>query len=551
MAIDSVNKSSVPFGDRQRESGGILFPAVGGAVVGGAAGVLIRDRKPNLEGVTKDTFTKAMSEVKDLTDDQQKAAKAIEEHLATNPTEESKSESKAGEADAGTKTDAKGKTTAKPSVAAGGVTVENLFGKAEEMDPMKYLQEKYGYGTVQELIDGIKADRIALGGPEGKTLRSSIKQGAKGQSASEKIFNKVEQSMRQELAISELESRILEEEFKLEGMATGTKAEQSEKAMLQRRIDTMRKTLKTEQDKLVSFEADLKDNKAYQELKKAYEEELSGIIDGHEAPKAEAEAPKAEAPKTAAEKAEEAAKKAKDKINKEFLDRTRNAATNVGQHARNEITDRIKDAAKKKAEKSAKGLKGTERQAFIKKAQEEAVTANKERIQAYVELQQQKEIFRRLKNESTDRFKSLRHGESLEAQKGLIVSQRELSRQEASLLEKEKDLDIIRSAKKEGKKITKTQAEEVTSIAAAKAKEGIAKVARDAKGKVGDAVKAGAEDAKKLPAGIEEALKSLGKKLPKEFTKFNYSALGWGAAAGLLGGLVLKWIFGGKSEEQA
>lgn len=503
-------------GDQEQRSGGILFPVVGGAVVGGAAGLAIRGtRKPNLEGVSADTFEKTMAGVTDLTDDQKSAVKTIKEHLAGNKSSEETTEAKAEKADAeaGAKAEGKGGKTPKPSVAAGGMTVENLFGNAEEIDPMKFLQEKYGYGNVQELIDGIKADRIALGGPEGKALRTSIKSGTKGQLRDEKTFSKVEQGIKQEIAIKELEQRIAEEKFKVEGMTEETKAGKAEKAIAQRRVDTMEKTLQNQQDRLAKFEADLKDNKAYQEMKKAFE-----------------------------------AKSGTEKDAKAYQKAT-NAAENAGQHAKKELTEKIKADAGKKAEKEAsrKKLKGTERQDFIKKAQDEAVAANKERIEKYVELQKQKEFFKRARNEYSEGFKSYKREAGLDTKKSLIGSQRELSKQEASLLEKEKDLELIRDAKKNGKKITKTQAQANMDLAAAKAKDGIAKVAKEAGEKAG---KAGSES-KGVTAGIEDALKTLKDKLPKEFKKWNNKAMLYGAGIGVVGALVLKWMFGGKSEPEA
>lgn len=571
-AITGLN-SSVNFkGDQeQQRSGGILFPVVGGAVAGTIVGGGIRGfKKPNLEGVSADTFQKTMDGVADLTEDQKSAVKTIKEHLAGKTSEE-KTDAKPEKADAeaGTKAEGKGGTkAAKPSVAAGGITAEDLFKNAEDMDPMKYLQEKYGYRTVEDLMKGLRDDRIALG-QESKGLRSAIKKGKNGQTRSDKVFGKVEQYIKQTTSINELDLRIQEEELKVSDMPTTNKAEQSARDIAQRRVETMKKNLQTQQENLAGFEAELKDNTAYQELKKSYEKEIEGLTPKEvvqtaektkkekaeakakaeaeaKAPKAEAgtEAPKAEAPKTP----EEMAKEAEAKAYADFSTTTDNAATNAGQRAKKEITEKIKTDAGKKAEssKEIKGLKGQARKDFIIKAQNEAVEANKERIEKYVQLQKQKEILKRLQAERTDRLKSLRRDGSLGAKKEAISNQRQLGQLEATVLEKEKDLEMIRDAKKNGKKITKTQAQANMDLAAAKAKDGIAKVAKEA----GEKAKAGSEP-KGVTAGIEDALKTLKDKLPKEFKKLNTKALAWGAGIGIAGGLILKWMFGGKSEPEA
>lgn len=516
-AINGVNSVNFKGEQEKRSSGPGLGTIALTTVVGGGAGVLLRDRKVSLEGLDKDAFEKA---TKDFTGDDKANADTVKSYFDKKDDKSDKAEAKSeakSEGKAEAKGEAKGKTpTAKPSVAAGGITAEDLFKNADDMDPMKYLQEKYGYGNVQELMDGIKADRIALGGPEGKHLRTSIKSGTKGQTRTEKVFSKVEQSIKQEIAIAELKQRIAEDEFKVEGMATSNKAEQSEKAIAQRRLDTMKKTLKSQEEKLASFEAELKDNKAYQELKRAFDVKTD----------------------TATQRDAEFAKKAD------------NAATNAGQHAKKEMTDKIKTDAGKKAEKEAskKGLKGTERQDFIKKAQDEAVVANKDRIEKYVALQKEKELSKRFISEFNDRFKSFKRETALDTKKGLIGSQRELSKQQASLLEKEKDLSLIQSAKKNKTKITKAQAEEVMNAAAAKAKEGVAKIAKEAGEKAGNAVD-GAKNS--IAENAAKALDAIKKKLPKDLTKFNTKAMVWGGAIGLAAGLVIKWMFGGKSEPEA
>lgn len=523
-AINGVNSVNFKGEQEQRSSGPGLGTIATTTVLGGVGGYLLKGKKVSLEGLDKDAFVKA---TKDLTGEDKANADAVKAYFDQKPEAKAdeKAEGKSEKAEA--KAEAKGTKAAKSSVAASGVTVENLFGNAEEIEPMKYLQEKYGYGSVQELMDGIKSDRIALGGPEGKALRSSIKSGTKGQTRSEKLFSKVEQSIKQEIAIYELQGRIDEEEFKVSGMSTGTKAEQAEKTIAQRRLDTMKKTLKSQEERLVSFEAELKDNKAYRELRKSVNDEMQNML---------------------LEEVPEAPKGAVKDANTEFRRTTDNAAVNAGQHAKKEMTNRIKEDAKKKAEKDAnkKGLKGAERQTFIKEAQDQAVSASKERIEKYVQLQQEKESLKRVTSEYTNRFKTLKHETAIEAKKGLIGSQRELSKQQATLLEKEQDLKLIQDAKKNKTKITKTQAQGVMDTAAAKAKDGIAKVANSVGEKAG---KAGEEVKGSVAETAAKALEALKDKLPKELKKTSGKAIAVGAAIGLAAGIVIKWMFGGKSEE--
>lgn len=513
MAINNVSSKVVSFkGDQeqQRSSGPGLGTIAATTIVGGGIGVLARGRKASLEGLDKDAFIKATA---DFTGDDKANADAVKAYFDKKDDKAEKAEKSEGKSEkAEAKGETKGTKTAKPSVAAGGITTEKLFGNAEEIDPMKYLQEKYGYGTVEELMNGLKDERIKNGSKDGKALRSAVKSGTRDQARDEKVFSKVEQGIKQEIAIKELEQKIAEEEFKVEGMVAETKAEIADKAIAQRRVDTMKKTLQNQQERLAKFNSDMRDNKAYQKMKQAFYDEGGRLMD------------------------EKSVKKAL------------NATKDAGLHAKNEITDKIKADAGKKAEKAAskKGLKGTERQEFIQKAQDEAVAANKERIDKYVQLQREKEFHQRARNELSNNFKSFKRETSLETKKSVIGSQRELSKLEASILEMEKDLELIRAAKKGDKKITKAQAQEVMDAASAKAKEGVAKVAKEAGEKAG---KAGEEAKGSIAESAAKALEAIKKKLPNDLTKFNTKAMVWGGAIGLAAGLVIKWMFGGKSEE--
>lgn len=535
----AINVSKVSFkGDQeqQRSGGPGLGTIAATTVVGGAAGVFLRDRKVSLEGLDKDAFIKA---TKEFTGEDKANADIVKAHLE-KPTEEktdakpdektdAKAEGKETKAEA--KTEAKGKTTTRPSIAAEGVTIENIFGKSEELDPKTYLQEKYGFSTRQELIDAIKQQKGVENGSEGAAMRKDIRAAQHNQKMTQEGIVKAKQLVAQSIRGAEMELDV-----KVAEVARDEITDKTSRAYenAQKKVDALKKKLSDQAAKVEKLEKDLAANKRLQHGSSAILEAAEGVQT--------------------------------DSAFREKLDNV--AKNNVGPKAKKEIKAKIEKEAEIKAkkdlarlEREAKEEAKAEKKKFVpmtKEAQEEfiskakaaAVEANGEKIEAYVKLQIEKENTRRMTAEVNDRIKTAQDRATKESYKDLTKNQREMGSSKAATAEMEKDLALVRDADKNKTKITRAQGEEVLTSTASKAKEGITKATKDAKGKVGEVAGKTAEEAKSAASeGAAKALEAIKKKLPKDLTKFNTKAMVIGGAIGLAAGIVIKWMFGGKSEE--
>lgn len=549
--MTAINSLTSFKGDQEQRSGGILFPAVGGAVVGGIAGLGIRKPyKPNLEGVSADTFEKTMAGVADLTDDQKAAVKTIKEHLAGKSSEE-KTDAKAEKADAkDAEAGAKESKTSKAKSVATNRELEDIFRGSEELPYDKYLQKKYGATSVGSLMDrrqklvqekssekgaGVKARK------EGNIARYEAENIEKGIKKAQSIV-----SQKQQIELAELNVR--EAQINLDF------AEKADKEVAQSELNSAKKALNKKKERLATITEEFekmavdsqgKTRPGFSEVKAALEGEITTTL-------------------PSGQKVENA--KLANAIDK----RLKNAgllpsgkydpSKELGQLKKAEEARIIeefkigKDAVEKakKQIRSGNKPKNITEAEFIKQAKDKALEPHRDMINKRVKLAVDKRI-QEIKAKETEAFLNRFHNITSDVSKmGQIEAGKKLSGIDAKIAEMDADIELTRNAKKNNTKITKAQAEETMQKATDKLKETMGKVkdsaktvAKDAGEKAG---KAGSES-KGVTAGIEDALKALKDKLPTEFKKFNSRALIWGAGIGLAAGVVLKWMFGGKSEE--
>lgn len=644
MAINSVNNSSIPFGEKKREeSGGILFPAVAGAVAGtGVAAVWKGVSVGDLDKITqgKDEFVK-LKKADGLSEEEKAAFQKVEDTFTTNPADKSKTgdEAKTGENKAKDETKpseakpAEAKPEAptteapkaqgsKASVAAKGKTAKEIFGEAQELDPKDFIEKKYGQ-SIEDFTNEIKTlnvkdnsheikhnKRVASsahksfteGVEEGKKLLAQERriQGARikvleAKAVRDKITNKessqyrnaqnrVEQLQKELSEQARAHYRMKEEVTKKFGKNEGfiTVIEAADDVKANTHIGTenvtgkARKeiTTKIKNDAAIQAEKDLVEiekvrkeqaktsaNEAKKQLP-ALEEQLKAAS---EKAKAAIEAAKGaegklvDAQKQLAAASAKVSKGNKNAITEESLAKTEverlKALITEKQTALDELkkTETVFGITQKKANSKYEPLFEETKADFIKKRQATALAAEQERIDAHVTIADQKEFNRRINAEIDEKISRSISEKSVHINKNLNRSEREISNTKASILERKQDWAMISDARKNNKKITVAQAEEIINTAAAEAKKGISQLVskgkKGAKGKAGETPKVNGEEAKTVTDGIKDALKTLRKKLPKEFKSFNWKGLGIGAGIGLVGGVILKWIFGGKSEE--
>lgn len=543
-AINSVNFK----GDQeQRKSSGYLFPVVAGAVVGGGAGLAIRGtRKPNLEGVSADTFEKAIP-LEGLTDDEKSAVKTIKEHLAGNKSSEEKTDAKtdakdAKDAEAGAK---ESKTT--PKSVASKRELEDIFKGSDELTFDKYLQKKYGVTSIgdlqkrrSQLNPHLENGKI---GSKVRTERNIAKSEThniqRGLNKAQSVITKQQQV---ELAKLQVEEAQINLQF----------AEEADKEVMQSELDSAKKSLNKKNENLatakeefekMTVDSEGKTKAGYGEVKSAMDGEITTLF-----PKGEKPVPNRKLETVIAERLKGAGL---------LPDGKYDSKKELGLLARDEKARIIEDykiekdameKAKKDIKKKPEGMTDAK---YYEEAKAKAVKANEEMINKRVKLAVDRRI-QEIKGKETENFLNRARGIMLEVHaRGQVVAGNKLGTTSAKVAEMDADIALAREAKKNNTKITKAQAEESMRKGS--------DTLREAKGKIKDSIKSAAKEtgekakagseSKGVTAGIEDALKTLKDKLPKEFKKWNNKAMLWGAAIGVGVALIGKWMFGGKSEE--
>lgn len=532
--MTAINSVSFKGDQDQRSSGGgYLFPVVGGAAAGVVGGGFVRGfRKVNLEGVSADTFAKAMADAKDLTDEDKANIETIKKHLATNPSEESKTgdeAAKTGEDAAKTGEDA-AKTGAKdakekaPKSLVGERSLDEVFGKGKdaktEIVPDRYY-EKYGAGATRETVDGIKSKL----GKEILSTKGHIEHAKNQAKRVDAYVDKTNQMNAIKKQIAEVEraraqsiAKIAEETVKKTASAknAGETAKIEQKALEE--IVRVKKQTAATLTKLNSAKSDL------QEVLTKLQNSIN-ITDrnGHKI--------------IGLEPTEDAIEKA---IKAKGLEpggaQTKKLIEETYDHLADERVRQLKEFKPTEAYDKAVEKAGLKRNVLVQKVVDEIVAEK-------IEAAKTKEIIK-LKEAHLAKLKEVAQGR-------VTHFERRVARLKAQVGEINADINLVDTARKDKKKITRAQAEEVQGSTAEKIKSALQEAGEKAKGAAADAPKAAAEDGKKaLPEAVEKALKDLKGKLPAEFKKINWSGLGWGAAIGLAAGVALKLIFGGgKSEE--
>lgn len=550
-AINSVNFK----GDQeQRSSGGYLFPVVGGAVAGGAIGLGVRGRhKINLEGVSADTFEKAIP-LEGLTDDEKSAVKTIKDHLAGKTSEE-KSDAKADAKDAKDAEAGAKDSKAKAKSFATKRELEDIFKGADELTYDKYLQKKYGTTNIGTLMDRRQREVQAKQGKykvEGKGAK--IKR--EGNIARYEAEN-IQKGMKKAQSISAQRQQIALAELNLtEAQINYGFAEAADKEAMKSELDSAKKALDKKRERLattteefekMALDSEGKTRPGFEEVKKALDGEITTTL-------------------PSGEKSGDYAKKVKNANLNETIDKRLKEAglisegnydpkKELGQLARDEKARIIKDykieeEAIKQAKKDVgKRPAGMTEKAFIEQAKKDAVTKNQEMINKRVKLAVDRRI-QEIKAKETEGFLTRASGLISDIrQKGQVKAGKQLNEMDAKIAEMDADIALAREAKKNNTKITKAQAEEVLQKTSDGYKSAIGKIKDSAKAAAKDAGEKAGSEPKGITAGIEDALKALKDKMPPQFKKWNNKAMLWGAAIGVAGALVLKWMFGGKSEE--
>lgn len=546
-AINSVNFQ----GDQERKSGGYLFPVVGGAVVGGVAGLAIRKPyKANLEGVSADTFEKTMAGVADLTDDEKSAVKTVKEHLAGKTSEE-KTDAKAEKADVkGAEEVAKESKPSKAKSVATNRELEDIFRGSEELPYDKYLQKKYGATSVGSLMDR----RQKLVQEKTKEKGAGVKARKEGNIARYEAEN-IEKGIKKAQSINAQKQQVaLAELRKKEAQINLDFAEKADKEVAQSEFNSAKKSLDkanerlakiTEEFEKIALDSQGKTRPGFSEVKAALDGEITTIL-------------------PSGQKIENA------KLTNIIDKRLKNAgllpsgkydpSKELGQLKKAEearIIEELKDVKEavdkaKKQIRSGKKPKSITEAEFIKQAKDKALEPHRDMINKRAKLAVDRRI-QEIKAKENEAFLNRFHSLTSDVRKqGQIEAGKKLGGMDAKIAEMDADIALARDAKKNNTKITKAQAEGSMQKATDTLKEAMGKVKDSAKAVAKDAgEKAGqtADGAKGITAGIEDALKTLKDKLPKEFKKWNNKAMLWGAAIGVAGALVLKWMFGGKSEE--
>lgn len=534
VAMNGVNKVGVSFqGDQdQRKSGGILFPAVLGTAAGvGVAGLTTGFTKPNLEGVTKDTFSKAMAEVKDLTEEQQKAVKTIEEHLATNPTEEPKTDgatdakpSEAPKPNAEQKVDVKPADGTPPKSLVASKSLEEVFGQEAEISPDKYLK-KYGYGATTATIETKKAGVQA----DIKRTQSEMAEATKqSELASRYVENRQNaETLQNEIAEIEKEVQRAKDAANAEAAAKKTGITDAAKIAeidteLQGKINDINqqavKDLKSKTRQLSELDrvaGRLESKIRIQDEKGALYAAQFGQDNGKIA-----QAIKDQGYEKGGAQEAKILEEETDRVLNKHLDSLKKAGdATPPYHTAAEYTQAANTyLSKPEVQKEINDA------AEVRRSEQATKISN--------------EVIRRQKEEHFARLREL-------AQKKVDAKVELLANHQAKIEEMGADLELIKGAQEGKTNISRAQADGVLSKTKGKLTEALSNV----KNKAENVVNKVADEAKKLPEAVENALKEIKGKLPKEFKATNWKGLGWGAGIGLVGAVVLKLIFGGKSEE--
>lgn len=582
-AINSVNFK----GDQEQRSGGILFPAVGGAVVGGAVGLGVRGRyKANLEGVSADTFEKAMAGVTDLTDDQKSAVKTIKEHLAGNKSSEEAKEG-ATEAKSEAKSGAKGELKSNVS----GRSLDDVFkGKdavSREVYLSKYDSKDGVIRNLGELIDARKelakdysSEAAAKGRKDGRIAGHNRKQvqdvvgKAKTLQAAQAKRDAAQLALDEATALDKNTARFAndvekaqkavdkaQKEFdkvathideasrkRLTAARNGISPIPSGDKKLTKSIDELvtdaikhkglPEGFKLDVDKLDLSSLDVSKVKPDSHFGQIAKDERKAVLD--------------EIEKKAEEKVDADIAKERDAIAEKRLraSEERLASKTEAKPATAapaaEATAEAKPVPAAEAAKPAEAAKELSRKDRITAMKK--TMAESDATQRLIETRTRFAIKKEILQIKTQEAKALleRAGGFINgmATKGSVGATRNTAKAEAKLAEMDADIQLLRKAGPEGQ-VTREAAEEVLEKTSTKVKSAVKKAAEEVGEKAG---KAGEEAKGKVATGIEDALKTLKDKLPQEFKKFNKRAMLWGAGIGLAAGVVLKWMFGGKSE---
>lgn len=244
---------------------------------------------------------------------------------------------------------------------------------------------------------------------------------------------------------------------------------------------------------------------------------------------------------TAEDKAKTEVKRLQSLINK------RQAALDTEKQAK-ELLEAKQKAATKKYEPKTEYDKAD----FIKKRQARAIAANQEKIDSHIATAKEKEINRRINAKIDEEITHSAKQKSIPLDTSLNKSEKAISTTNASYLERQQDWAMVRDARKNNKKVTIAQAEEVINTAAAKAKDGVTKLVKDVKKgnkvKAGETPKVDGEGIAKTLPKTAELFKNIGEKLAKVRTWKRGLA---GAAIGLGAGIIIKLAFGGSKSEEA
>lgn len=527
-AMNGVGNKVVAFRGEQdeRKSGGI---GVGVPILGAAVGtgvVAIKNKgfgKVSLDTLEKDTFSKAMAEVKDLTEDEKAAVKTLQEHLEkpvdgetkTNPeaktagetAEETKTTTEGSEAKAGAKEKS-------PKSLVSERSLDDVFGKGKEAKaeimPDKYY-EKYGSYANRETVDGIKSQL----GKEAQAIQGHIVHAKNQAKRVDAFIEKTTQMTALQKQIAEIEKARAEDTFKILKKFNDDIAELTDE------------TAKTKVQQKAAEEI--------ARVEKQTAKELTGLY-GKRSDLSESLA-----------KVEKGINLTTNKGNKiiglEPTQETINKALKEkGLEPNGAETKKLtEEAFDQLANERVKKLRKLEPNMAYDKAKIKAYLMenplNKAKVDASVEKKiaaaRAKEIAK-VQEAHLAKLKEVANGE-------VTHFERKLARTKAKLGEVNADINLVETAKKNKSKITRAQAEEVLSTTSEKVKSAVKELGAKA-GNVAEEAKGTASEA------VAKAFETIKGKLPGELKKFNLKGLALGAGIGLVGGIVAKLIFGGKSE---
>ncbi len=500
--VNSVNSNSIPFkaaeGQQQKTSSGMTFPVLGLAAGGAITGLTKLGKTPlSLESLTTDEFKKSIPT--DLAGEEKAAAETIEKYLAKKPaTTEAKPEVKAD-----AKPEVKGTAASDATSKENKKKLDDIFGsKKEEIEPQKYLEEKYEYKykTTADLEAAIKAKKNELSGNPIKGQGANAVNLGKDKKAAASVLSNAESFKKATLEKNRLENQVAEAEaelakykadMELRGKTPDTKVIENR----QKRIDGIKEELTKADEKIAK-------------IKKQFNPDSLKIE----------------------KEAFEAAETRKAKNLKKRLDA---AATPGGEITRAEVKAR-KEAlsAVKKVEREKAIIKAKAEGKTSKEIQEAAEAAEKSikdtdiRVQNAAVRAKEATVDKIGREINTQYVESVTNINEGAAKAKVSKIGKKMSAQQAQIAEMEADLSMIRDAKKNGKNITKTAAGEVLEKAKA-----AAKAATEA-----------------IPDNVAKALEKIKGHLPK---KINWAKTGIGAGIGLVAGLIIKGMVDKKPDQVA